>query len=158
VRKPQRAMNEHDGLLDYFGEFDPDTRIVVVKHCYQETVAHLYAARLKAAGIPCFISNANTITALPLGAGGIGLHIRERDLQEALAVITRLDRQLEQAPQEQSFHEADLDEIRYQESLHRKQWRTSDHLIALVLLLALLIVMRAFLRAGGWVESWRDFF
>lgn len=151
-------MSEQDRILDYFGEFDPEARIVTVKHCYQEAVAHLYAARLEAAGIPCFISNANTITALPLGAGGIGLHVRERDLQAASAVVARLDHQLSRAPAEQEFHDADLDEIRYQQALHQPRTGTADRVLLFILLLILLLVLRAFLRAGGWVESWRDFF
>lgn len=151
-------MIENDGILDYFGEYDPEARVVTVKHCYQEAVAHLYAARLEAAGIPCFISNTNITTTLPLGAGGIGLHVRERDLQAASAVVARLDYQLNRAPADQSFHDADLDEIRYQQALHQSRHGTADRVILFILLLILLIILRAFLRASGLVESWRDFF
>ena len=81
-------------ILDYFEGFEENTRIVPLKYFFFESEAHLYAARLKEAGIPCFISNANIMTVLPLGGGGgIGLHIREADLPEASRIAARLDYQ-----------------------------------------------------------------
>jgi hypothetical protein len=148
-------------ILDYFGEFEESTRIVPLRYFFFESEAHLYAARLKEADIPCFISNANIMTALPLGGGGgIGLHIRESDLAEASRITARLDHLKKQDSSERSFHDADLDDIEYQRALHQPPlaFLARQGLYWLVIVIALLVILRAFLRAAGIVESWRDFF
>lgn len=146
-----------DKILDYFGAFDHNTRIVVAKYFQFESEAYLYAARLKEANIPCFISNSNMGTALPLGSGTISLHIRERDLQAASRIVKQLDARQVAEDSDYSFHDADLAEIRYQEKLHRKQ-NKPDWVIFSLLIIILLIIVRAYLRAAGWVNSWWDFF
>lgn len=148
-------------ILDYFGEFEESTRIVPLKYFFFESEAHLYAARLKEAGIPCFISNANVMTALPLGGGGgIGLHIREADLAEASRIAARLDHLKRKEASELSFHDADLDDIEYQRALDQAPLglRARQAWYWLIIGIVLLVILRAFLRAAGIVESWRDFF
>ena len=148
-------------ILDYFGEFEESTRIVPLKYFFFESEARLYAARLKEVGIPCFISNANIMSVLPLGGGGgIGLHIREADLTEASQIVARLDHQKENGSQGDSFHDADHDDIEYQRALHEPPmaFRANQAWYWLVIGIILLVILRAFLRAAGVVESWRDFF
>ena len=55
-------------------------KIVAVKYFYAESEARLYTARLREVGIRSFISNANTANTLPLGEGGVGLHVRNQIL------------------------------------------------------------------------------
>lgn len=148
-------------ILDYFGEFEENTRIVPLKYFFFESEARLYAARLKEAGIPCFISNANIMSVLPLGGGGgISLHIREADLPVASRIVARLDYQKENGSQNDTFHDADHDDIEYQRALHEPPLaiRASQAWYWLVIGIILLVILRAFLRAAGVVESWRDFF
>ncbi|MCB0561661.1 MAG: DUF2007 domain-containing protein [Lewinellaceae bacterium] len=148
-------------ILDYFEGFEENTRIVPLKYFFFESEAHLYAARLKEAGIPCFISNANIMTVLPLGGGGgIGLHIREADLPEASRIAARLDYQKNHDNPDASFHDASHDDIEYQRALNAPpmQVGASPAWYWLVVGIILLVILRAFLRAAGVVESWRDFF
>ncbi|MCB0587620.1 MAG: DUF2007 domain-containing protein [Phaeodactylibacter sp.] len=148
-------------ILDYFGEFEENTRIVPLKYFFFESEARLYAARLKEAGIPCFISNANIMSVLPLGGGGgIGLHIREADLAEASRIAAYLDHQKENTSRETSFHDADHDDIEYQRALNEPPMAFSSRQAWywLIIGIALLVILRAFLRAAGVVENWRDFF
>lgn len=150
-------MNQH--IPGYLGEFEEPTRIVPLKYFFFESEAHLYAARLKEAGIPCFISNANIMTALPLGGGGgIGLHIRHADLAEAARLVARLDHLKENGAQDEAFHDAGHDDIEYQRALHKPPLAASQAWYWIVFGIVLLVIMRAFLRAAGVVESWRDFF
>ncbi len=145
----------------HLGDFEENTRIIPLKYFFFESEARLYGARLREAGIPCFISNANIMTALPLGGGGgIGLHIREADLEEASQIVARLDYLEENGSGEDSFHNADHDDIEYQRALNEPPMaiKTGQAWYWLVIGIAFLVILRAFLRAAGAVESWRDFF
>lgn len=144
-----------ENILDHFEGFDADSRIVTLRYFGQPTQAHLYAARLREAGIPCFVSNVNTMTALPLGHVGIGLQVKESDAAPAARVIARLDMQLRKAPEEYSFHEADLDDIEFQRQLTEGR-QSYDRLYLLILFIVALIILRAFLRAAGLVDTWWD--
>lgn len=148
-------------VLDYFGDFDKESRIVAVKHFFLESEAHLYAARLREAGIPHYISNSNIMTALPLGGGGgIGLYIREKDLPEASRIIARLDYRQQHGKPEEAYHEADAEEIEYLRSLHGESSRRKrmNYLYWVILLIVFLLILRAFLRAAGLVGRWWDYF
>lgn len=139
---------------------EQNDKIVVIKHFFSESEARLYAARLKEVDIPSFISNANIMTALPLGGGGgIGLNVREKDAGQAQRIVAQLDLQRQQNLND-DYREVDEEEIAYLKSLHERQsgkqkW---NMVLWLVVIIALLLVLRAFLRAAGIVESWWDFF
>lgn len=154
-------MNNEREIPDHSDGFGEDGRIVVVKKFFFESQAHLYAARLKEAGIPNFISNANMMTALPLiEGGGIGLHVREADLPDAARIIARLDYQAQNPdPAGESFHDAGHDEIAFQKALAEGN-QTHARRIAfwLVAAIILLLILRAFLRAAGLVENRLDAF
>jgi hypothetical protein len=146
-------------ILDYFGEFEESSRIVVAKHFFLESEAHLYAARLREAGIPHYISNANIMTAIPLGGGGgIGLHVRASDLAEASRIIARLDYQKTRQSKEENYHDADEEDIEYLRTLNSSSSDWSNYIYWGIIAVVLLLILRAFLRGAGVVESWWDYF
>jgi len=142
---------------DFKDQFEKNTKIVSVKVFYFESKARLYAARLKEVGIKSFISNANTTTIIPLGEGGIRLHVKEEDATQALTIIRKLDI-YSQREVEESFHDSDKEDIAYERDLKNPPKNNIRILILIVSIIILLIILRAFLRASGMVESWRDFF
>ncbi|MCB0552672.1 MAG: DUF2007 domain-containing protein [Phaeodactylibacter sp.] len=154
-------MSSEQEILDHFEEFEENTRIVVVRKFFFESQASLYSARLKEAGIPNFISNANMMTALPLiEGGGIGLHIREQDLEEASRIVAQLDYQDQNpSPDEDSFHDADYDEIEFQKAMAEGDHTNTGKVIFWIVVgIVLLLILRAYLRAAGMVENGMDAF
>ena len=151
-----------DEILDYFEqEFDKDTRIIAVKYFYFEPEARLYAARLKEVGIPSFISNTNVSTALALGEGGIGLHIKEKDLIEASKLIAKLDADKKKDWETtDSYKEVDLEEIRYLQAVTAAEKSRAHTLYIGVGIIIMLLILRALIRARGvgFLEVWRDAF
>ncbi len=142
-------MKVHNELLDYFDpEGEVNEKIITVKYFYFEAPARLYAARLRQQGIQSFITNVNTITAFPLGDGGIGLHIRERDYESALPLIYELDNNSKTRPTHISFHDADHEDIAFEKSLSEQE-NKKDALLILFLILLGLILIRAFMRSSG---------
>lgn len=128
-------------ILDYFGDFEDyseNTKIVTVKYFYFEAEARLNAARLKKEGIKCFVSNTNTISVFPLGEGGIGLHVKEEDLNRATRIVMEMHENKITAP-EQNFHEADMDEIEYQKALNGLPLKPFHHILLVILLLLILL-------------------
>ncbi|NRA51051.1 MAG: DUF2007 domain-containing protein [Phaeodactylibacter sp.] len=147
-----------DQILDHFGTFDEGSQVVTVRNFLGVSEAHLYAARLREADIPHYISNANMTTALPLGGGGeVGLHVRAEDLEEASRIIARLDFQKQT---EEDFRDADHDDIEYQRQLSKADASSalSPYWYLALLLIAILVGLRAYLRASGAVPTWWDFF
>lgn len=64
--------------------------IIVLESYYEPMAAHLARTRLEAAGIPCFLSNEHLISLNRLYspvAGGVRLHVYERDAAAAQAVL-----------------------------------------------------------------------
>ena len=145
-------------ILDYFHEEEYyKGKIIAIKYFYFESQATLYAARLKEFGIKSFISNTNTITAFPLGNGGIGLHIREIDKDHALKIIQELDHNNVNEPHHLSFHDADHEDIAYQKNLVEQKVRKNDPILILVAIILALLLLRAFLRAAGIVFAGDSF-
>lgn len=142
--------------LDYFGDFEEDVEVIAVRYFSFSTEASLYAAHLKDAGIRCFISNANSVTMLPLEQPGIGLHIRLEDREAALEILRNIDRQLAEEPT-QAYHDADEEEIEYLKSI-QEDAQGSNALLLLVILIILLLVFRTFARAAGWAPAFWDWF
>jgi len=142
--------------LDYFDEFETaGVKVVVARYFYFDSEAYLYAARLRESGIKCFVSNSNTIAAVPLGNGGIGLHVRQNDLPEALRLLKEVDGQ---EPLEQDFREADLEDIEYERAINEGRSSVNIGLVIFVLVVVGLLIWRAFSRAAGLVGTWWDFF
>jgi len=138
-----------DDILDYFDDethFEKNIKVVVAKYFYFEAQAHLYAARLREVGIRSFISNANTITALPFGDGGIGLHVRQEDLEEATAIIKQLDYNNTRDNPDITYHDADQDDIEYERSVHEQMNKKIDPVYLMIIALLIAIIAWSFIR------------
>jgi hypothetical protein len=155
-------MSTAGEILDYFDAFEQGGKVVVVKKFAFESEARLYAAQLTQVGIPNFLSNTNTAATLPiplLGVGSVSLHVRETDAAAAEQLIADLEQRAQQAAAEETFYEADEDEIEYQRELNRSYRRDSQRIFFwLAVALVLLLILRAFLRASGTIDaSWNPF-
>lgn len=64
--------------------------IVFLESFYEPMAANLARTRLEAAGIPCFLSNENVVSLLPLYSpitGGVRLYVRRQDAEAALDLL-----------------------------------------------------------------------
>lgn len=64
--------------------------VVFLESYYEPMAANLARTRLEAAGIPCFLSNENLVSLMPLYSpitGGVRLHVRQRDAEMALEIL-----------------------------------------------------------------------
>ena len=83
----------------------PDS-VVFLESYYEPMAANLARTRLEAAGIPCFLSNENLVSMLPLYSpitGGVRLHVRQADAEAALAVLREVPVPLATGPDIASF-------------------------------------------------------
>lgn len=136
-----------EDLLDHFGDsFDTRTRVVALRHYAFEQEARLYEVGLKNAGIPCFISNANTNTAFPLGGGDIRLHVRGRDQARADALLRDMEANL---TAEQDFRDADQEDIAFEKAVHESHLRQARIFWWVVGITVLLVVTYRLLRTTG---------
>ncbi len=76
-------------ILDYWEPGDEPT--MVLRYFYLDSEAQLAALQLRQVGIPSFITSSNAQTMLPTGQGWIGLHIRERDFEQAVIALKEVD-------------------------------------------------------------------
>ncbi len=147
----------NDNILDYFPEeHGPyEGEMIIIKSFYFETPARLYAARLKEAGIPSFVSN--TSINIPFGNGGITLHIRKEDQQKATHIIHLMDKRdlvKEDSADEESFHDADHDDIAYQRAIHEKKG-SGYWVIALIIVLLLAAMVAQFVFNKPLMDWWQ---
>lgn len=154
------ADDELVGDFNYYEEFDgfdKKTRILVVKQFFFESEAHIYAARLREEGIRCEISSATIQTILPVEQAGIKLLVRESDLEEATKIIALMDMQKQMVP-EGPFHDIDKEEIKYMQEVEEEKKKGNRNLLWVVLFILAALVLRAFLRGAGLIDSSWDFF
>ena len=85
--------------------------------------------------------------------------MREKDSEAAARIIAELDLQAKQTAEEESFYEADEGDIEFQRELSQNhQGHIRLILFWLVLVVSLMLVLRAFLRAAGTIDgSWDPF-
>lgn len=76
-------------ILDYWEPGDEPT--MLLRYFYLDSEAQLAALQLRQEGIPSFITSSNAQTMLPTGQGWIGLHIRERDFEQAVIALKAAD-------------------------------------------------------------------
>jgi len=144
-----------DKILDFFPEGQKGSNhgeIIIIKFFYFETPARLYAARLKEANIPSFISNATT--SIPFGNGSISLHVRKIDQEKAAHIVHQLDKRnlLNEIDEEESFHDADHDDIAYQKALHEKDKRFFTPIVIFAIIVILFLIVQFVFNnpVGGW--------
>ena len=142
--------------LDYFEEFEEDVKVIAIRYFSFSSEASLYAAQLREAGIRCFISNANTVTMIPLEQPGIGLHIRAEDTEVASKVLKQIDQQMQATPIE-DYHDADEEEIEYLKSVQEGA-QGSNAVLWIVIIIIGLLIFRSISRAAGWAPSLWDWF
>jgi len=131
-------------ILDYFKEENSfyDKKIIQIKTFYFATEAEIMAARLKDEGIPCFVSNANVVTAMPLGNGTVGLHVREDHEARARQLIEEMEENLRRENNE-DFHDADHDDIEFQKRLNEQanQGANISYKIAMGILIVFIVIV-----------------
>ena len=141
-------------VLEYYnneGFYREGVHIVTVKVFYFESKARLYEARLKEVGIPCFVSNANTVNVMPLGEGGIRLHVRATDLEAATAVVEELDTLNVTDGSVFTHHDADHEDIAWEKMVNSKDGKnttsdTSPMLIAIIVVLIVCLLVFYYMR------------
>jgi hypothetical protein len=83
----------------------PDS-VVFLESYYEPMAANLARTRLDAAGIPCFLSNENLVSLMPLYSpvtGGVRLHVRQGDAEAALEILGTVSVPPATTPDEASF-------------------------------------------------------
>ena len=83
----------------------PDS-VVFLESYYEPMAANLARTRLEASGIPCFLSNEHLVSLMPLYSpitGGVRLHVRQSDVEAAIAVLRDEPVPLATGPDEASF-------------------------------------------------------
>lgn len=120
---------------------------MLVKQFYLESEAAIYAARLRESGIDAILQNDTAYVMLPVGEKGIRLFVPFTDVALASDLISEMDHNKMQ-PVEESFHDADLDDILYQKSLHEGAVSSKMMYIAIVMS-AILILYVCYLSGTG---------
>jgi hypothetical protein len=80
--------------------------VVFLESYYEPMAANLARTRLEAAGIPCFLSNEQLVSLLPLYSpitGGVRLHVRQRDAEAAAEILRTVPVPPATGPDEASF-------------------------------------------------------
>ncbi|HEX8657349.1 MAG TPA: DUF2007 domain-containing protein [Hymenobacter sp.] len=83
----------------------PDS-IVFLESYYEPMAANLARTRLEAAGIPCFLSNEQLVSLMPLYSpitGGVRLHVRQGDAEAAAEILRTVPVPPATGPDEASF-------------------------------------------------------
>lgn len=126
----------------------PSTSIdfTAVRSFNSQAEASVYAARLTESGIHNYLLNGTVYSMLPVGEKGIRLFVAHRDVDEALELIKEMDYN-DAHPPEETFHDADLDEILYQKELHQNS--KSKWLMAIIIAMVSLILLYAVMLAAN---------
>jgi len=113
-------------------------QLVLLKQFYLESEASIYTARLREAGIEAFLQNDTAYVMLPVGEKGIRLFVPVSDADLAMEIVKEMDLNKTQ-PIEESFHDADLEEILYQKSLHEGQ--VSGRMMYVAIVMSVVLVL-----------------
>lgn len=71
--------------------YQEDVKVIILRRFGHLASANIAAARLREAGVPCFISNANARSLLPFVEDGFVLHVNADDAQRAEHIIRQLE-------------------------------------------------------------------
>ena len=145
-------------ILDYSENFGQEEKIIILKYFSFESQAHIYAARLKEEGIPCFVSNSHVGTALPLGGvANVALHVKVQDTEQAKKIILEMDYQ-QQTGASQDFREATLEDIAYEREINKQEDRKFVWWVVAIIIGTILLIIRTYSRAAGFVfREWDAF-
>lgn len=113
-------------------------QLVLLKQFYLESEASIYSARLRDAGIKAFLQNDTAYVMLPVGEKGIRLFVPVSDLDDAMAIVKEMDLNKTQ-PIDESFHDADLEDILYQKSLHERQ--VSSRMMYVAITMSVILIL-----------------
>lgn len=114
------------------------SELVLLKQFYLESEASIYTARLRDAGIKAFLQNDTAYVMLPVGEKGIRLFVPVSDVAYAMEIVQEMDQNKTQ-PLEESFHDASLEDILYQKSLHEGQVSKRMMYVAIVMSVILIL-------------------
>ena len=122
-------------------------QLVLVKQFYLESEAAIYAARMRESGIKAILQNDTAYVMLPVGEKGIRLFVPVGDIEFANDLIGEMDRNSLQ-PVDESFHDADLDDILYQKALHHGAVSSKMMYIAIIMSIILILYV-CYLSSSG---------
>ncbi len=113
-------------------------QLTLVKHFYVESEAAVYVARLRESGIEAILQNGTAYGMLPVGEKGIRLYVPSSELELATDLIAEMD-QNQLRPIDESFHDADLEDILYQKALHEGSVSSKMMYVAIVMSIVLVL-------------------
>lgn len=116
---------------------DHHSKLVPIKQFYTEAEASVYVAKLQASGIRSLLQNETAYTVLPVGEQGIRLFVLEDDVELAQDIIYQMDTNMLSDPDE-SFHDADLEDIEYQKQL--KTGNKNNRLVIVAIIITILLL------------------
>ena len=89
---------------------------MIVKKVASESQALIYKAHLEEADIPCFLSNNNSHTVLPMFSSGVCMHVHESNTEEALRIMAAVDK-MSQEETVFTHHDATHEDINYEKEI-----------------------------------------
>ena len=98
---------------------------VIARRFANEAQAAVYQAKLRNAGISCFLSNTHTGAILHLPNQRFLLHVMREDMEEALKVMNELDINA-RTRVETDYRDADLGDIAYEKAIHDYESRLME--------------------------------
>ncbi|MBT8218577.1 MAG: DUF2007 domain-containing protein [Bacteroidia bacterium] len=113
------------------------SKLIPIKQFYTEAEASVYVAKLQDSGIRSLLQNETAYTVLPVGEQGIRLFVLEEDVELAQDIIYQMDTNMRTEPDE-SFHDADHEDIEYQRKL--KMGNSNNRLILIAIIITILLL------------------
>ncbi len=132
------------------------SEIIIVKKTFAESQAMIYQARLKEAGIPCFVSNQNMNTVFPTIGGGISIHIHKEYEEQAIEIIKHVDSLAVEDNSVFTHHDATKEDIDYEKKLKEGYYSRKAIWPWIATALIALILMRFIAKAMGLLPDYLD--
>jgi len=134
------------------------SEIIIVKKTFAESQAMIYQARLKEAGIPCFVSNQNMNTVFPTIGGGISIHVNKEHEHQASDIIAQIDSLAVEDNSVFTHHDATIEDIDYEKKLKEGYYNRKALWPWVVGILLILIIARLIAKATGILPDYLDLF
>lgn len=115
-------------------------RIIIIKKVALESQALIYKAHLEEADVPCFLSNSNSNTVLPMFSSGVCIHVHESNKTTALEIMSKVD---EMAQEETVFthHDATHDDIIYEKEVSEGKFNMKPIVQALIGVIIIMLLV-----------------